>query len=46
MRKSFKNIISSNIQVEEDFKKTINFNKTIEIEPFMKKVYDNNYRYY
>ena len=46
MRKSFKNISSPNIQVEEDFKKSINFNKTIKVEPFMKKVYDNNYRYY
>ena len=46
MRNSFKNISSPNIQIEEDFKKCINFNKAIEVEPFMKKVYDNNYRYY
>ena len=37
MRKSFKNISSPNIQVEEDFKKSINFNKTIKVE--MEKIF-------
>ena len=34
------------IEVEEDLKKSINFNKSIEVDAFMKKVYENNYKYY